>query len=56
MDNLEEENPIPKLELSLYTERKVWNNIFPQDSRPIPQKCVNYGKIFLLKENESLKS
>ncbi len=56
MDSIKEENPIPKLEISLQSERKVWNNIFAQGFISLSEKYVIFGKNISIKENENLNN
>lgn len=56
MSILEEGNSIPKLEISLFSELKLWNNLISIGLIPIIDKCVKCGKSISIKENESLNN
>ena len=56
MNRIDEENPIPNLEISLYSKRKVLCNVIDKGSIPIKEKTVNYGKNISMNENEILNN
>jgi hypothetical protein len=56
MNRIDEENPIPNLEKSFYSKRKVLYNVIDKGLIPIKEKSVNCDKNISMNKNEILNN